>query len=156
MYNYSRRQKLGTNPEPYSALLIWTKRELTLTEKFCFPLLFFFLLVLPPPRRKKIGNLCPRIPIRFVQDTDRVPLRAGLKPRVPSGEVWPLVGHLFSSLWLSDPLTTTPLNTGWILSTTPLRLFRNRGICVTGGRKETEQRVGLLLAQGFACVQTKL
>ena len=46
-------------------------------------------------------------------------------------------------------LATPPLNTGCILSTKTLRLFHNRGICVAGCWKETEQGVGLRVAQRF-------
>ena len=49
-------------------------------------------------------------------------------------------------------LTTPPLNTGCILSTKTLRLFHNRGICAAGCRKETEQGVGLRVAQRFTCL----
>jgi hypothetical protein len=100
--------------------------------------------------------LCLGIPIRFIQDADCVPLRAGLKPAASRAEVWPLVGHLFSSRWLSDPRYNSPppVNTGCILSTETLRLLHNRGICVAGCRKETEQGVGLRVAQRYTCLKT--
>jgi len=57
------------------------------------------------------------------------------------------------TLLTTPPPTPPPLNTGCILSTKTLRLFHNRGICVAGCRKETEQGVGLWVAERFTCLE---